>query len=105
MSTASTWPVNLVLHEASGDLELAWSDGTSGRLPSTVLRQACRCAGCQNARIKGTFAPPDSRLAGLELVSDVGLQLRFDDGHDRGIFPWAYLHGLHAIHSQRASMT
>jgi DUF971 family protein len=105
VSTASIWPTDLVLHEASGDLELTWSDGTRGRLPSRTLRHACRCAGCQNARQKGTFSPPDSRLAGLELVSDVGLQLRFDDGHDRGIFPWAYLHSLHAIPSHRASTT
>jgi DUF971 family protein len=37
----------------------------------------------------------DARVRLIEVNSQgYGLQLVFSDGHERGIYPWAYLEGL-----------
>ena len=33
----------------------------------------------------------DLTIVAVELVGNYGIHVRFSDGHDRGIFPWAYL--------------
>ena len=88
-------PLDVVLHEASDRLEILWDDGTRVRLAGPRLRQACRCAGCESLRRAGK-ALPQAALAELRPVGDIGLQIRFGDGHERGIFPWPYLHELGA---------
>ena len=59
------------------------------------LRQACPCSQCRAARLRGRAAvvPGGVRLERLELQG-YGVQMIFSDGHDRGIYPWTYLHGL-----------
>ncbi len=90
------WPEEVVLHEASGALALRWSDGLAARLPAPALREACKCAACENKRRAGRppTASPGLALTGLNPIGDIGLQLVFNDGHDRGIYPWPYLHEL-----------
>ena len=96
MARFAMHPVNVVLHQGSGRLELLWSDGECSRLSGQRLRQACRCAGCEKLRRAQHDIPAaaDTAVTNLQPVGDVGLQLFFNDGHDRGIFPWAYLHEL-----------
>jgi DUF971 family protein len=91
------WPEAITDHQASGLLELRWSDGAVHRLPHWLLRARCRCGGCENLlRRTGLHpnAPFSIRLAAIEPVGDKGLNLRFDDGHGRGIYPWDYLREL-----------
>ncbi|MDZ5604881.1 gamma-butyrobetaine hydroxylase-like domain-containing protein [Pseudomonas sp. RP23018S] len=59
------------------------------------LRQACPCSHCRAARLRGQGAAVRGRvrLERIELQG-YGVQMIFSDGHDRGIYPWAYLHGL-----------
>jgi len=86
-------------HQLSGVLEITWQDGHTSRLPHAVLRKGCRCASCQQIlRSTGAAAPaaPGLRISAINLVSDKGLNLVFDDGHGRGIFPWFYLRELDA---------
>jgi len=83
---------------AADRLTLHWPDGPS-TLPAAGLRALCRCADCQATRLRGTATSPTGAAATLVDASAVGhyaLQLRFADGHDRGIFPWAALRALHA---------
>lgn len=70
-------------------LRLQWPDGAA-ELPATRLRALCRCGGCR-ARAPGEAAVSlvDAAPAGA-----YGLQLIFSDGHDRGIYPWAWLREL-----------
>ncbi len=83
-------------HAVSGVLEVQWSDGRTSRLPHARLREACRCAGCEQQRRRGhpPAAPVGLRLAEIRPVGEQGLNLAFDDGHDRGIYPWPYLRSL-----------
>jgi len=87
-----TPPLSIAL--APGSLTLQWSDGTS-MLPAALLRASCRCASCQTARLRGEAV--DGGAATLVDALPVGhyaLQLRFDDGHERGIYPWQALREL-----------
>jgi DUF971 family protein len=101
MATSPFWPLDIVLHEASGQLEVLWNDGLHSTLDAACLRAACRCAACESLRRAGTPAVPGAGIALtlLQPVGDFGLQLGFSDGHDRGIYPWAFLHELSATHS------
>ncbi|HSV78285.1 MAG TPA: gamma-butyrobetaine hydroxylase-like domain-containing protein [Ramlibacter sp.] len=92
----NAWPLDIRLHQASGRLEVLWSDGARASLSGALLRGACRCAGCQERRRQQqpVHDTADAAVADLRPVGDMGLQIIFSDGHDRGIFPWPYLHQL-----------
>ncbi len=74
---------------------LQWDARDAQRIGYQQLRAACPCAKCRAGRMQGRIALVD---AGVQLVGmqDMvyGLQLVFSDGHDRGIYPWAYLREL-----------
>ncbi|SMC22641.1 DUF971 family protein [Andreprevotia lacus DSM 23236] len=86
-------PQQLDLHPAG--LTLAWPDGTA-TLNAARLRAACRCADCRAASLRGQPLPiPDQlQLAHATPLGHYALQLHFSDGHERGIYPWSYLHEL-----------
>ena len=96
MAGAGVWPLDVMLHEASGRLDVLWSDGVLARLGGAQLRAACRCSVCESQRRAGHPPVPanDTTVTQLLPVGEMGLQLFFNDGHDRGIFPWPYLHEL-----------
>ena len=72
-------------------LELCWADRIQS-LGVDTLRRTCRCADCL---AHGTGPIPEAlRLTGAEAVGRYALQLKFSDGHERGIYPWSYLAGL-----------
>lgn len=89
-------PTEVVLHAASAQLELAYIDGRRTRLAATRLREACKCATCENRRLAGQppAAPAGTAFDQVNPIGELGLQFVFNDGHDRGIFPWPYLHQL-----------
>ncbi len=96
MAIPAVWPLDIILHEVSGRLDILWNDGQRSTLDASALRSACRCAACESLRRAGTPATPAANIALTQLqpVGEFGLQLGFSDGHDRGIYPWAYLHEL-----------
>lgn len=98
------FPLDIVLHQSSGQLQVLWNDGLLGRLPASALRAACRCSHCESRRRAGDppVAAADLALTSLQPIGEFGLQLCFADGHDRGIYPWPYLHELSTASSQRA---
>lgn len=98
-------PLDVKHHQISGQLEILWSDGLLTRYTSIDLRRACRCAACvQQRRTNGALVvSADSLLGSILPVGEIGLQLVFDDGHDRGIYPWSYLHELSLSLSLKAA--
>jgi len=96
MDQVSLYPLDVMHHQASGRLDVLWSDGLLAQFSSVELRRACRCAACvQQRRTSGALTVSvDTRLASILAVGEMGLQLVFEDGHNRGIYPWAYLHQL-----------
>jgi len=79
---------------ADGELVLQWGDGEQV-ISHARLRGACPCSQCRAGRLGGRIdlVRGDVRVERLE-VQGYGVQLVFSDGHERGIYPWAYLKGL-----------
>ena len=77
-------------------LEVGWSDGSCAVLPFGLLRERCMCALCLTARQKGIASEAHAQVAITEAVpyGPNAVQLVFSYGHDRGIFPFAYLREL-----------
>ena len=73
-----------------GRLRIEWEDRHI-ELEAVVLRGYCRCAECRSLQLQGRRATGAGvSLQGVAAMG-YGVQLRFSDGHDRGIFPWPYL--------------
>lgn len=81
----------------SGELTLEWADGRRLQLSHARLRAACPCSQCRAGRLHGRIDSVDQgvRLSAIN-PQGYGVQLVFDDGHDRGIYPWNYLYEMAA---------
>lgn len=75
-------------------LRLHWDDGVDGALDLVAVRLACPCAACRGARDHGaeTWPGPHSPVPlgveSAELVGAWGLSIRWNDGHQTGIYPF-----------------
>lgn len=77
-------------------VSVRWPDSEVSHLDAAWLRANCRSAKALRERIDG-IAPPshaDVTITAVEPVGGYGLNIRFSDGHDRGIYPWRYLKTL-----------
>ncbi|MFO1153745.1 MAG: DUF971 domain-containing protein [Rhodospirillales bacterium] len=80
-------------------LEVDFDDGASFRLPAELLRVESPSADVQghSAAQKQTVAGCRAvAISGLEAVGTYALRIRFDDGHDTGLYTWDYLYRLGA---------
>jgi DUF971 family protein len=81
----------------SGTLEILWNDGSHQRFSHTYLRTQCQCTLCKSLSLQGKTGDvslTELRITEIHPVGTYGIQLVFSDGHDRGIYPWAYLRSL-----------
>ena len=89
-------PKAITLHKQSKVLELRWEDETH-HLPAELLRVLS-----PSAEVRGHGAGDRILQTGkkyvaithLEPVGRYALRLVFDDGHDSGLYTWAYLRDL-----------
>lgn len=60
--------------------------------PCSPARRLSLCAQCRAQRLRGRIVAAEQgvRLRDIRLQG-YGVQLLFDDGHERGIYPWSYL--------------
>lgn len=93
-------PVRIENRARSGILAVEWEDGTATEFAHADLRAACPCADCRAIRRAGgsVTAAPDVRLAAIVPAGTNAVNLAFDDGHARGIYPFALLAELAATH-------
>ncbi len=84
------------VHLSAQQLELQWADGHPLALPASYLRQHCHCTHCRRTGMAEALAQSSVgvTLTDATPVGQYGVQLHFSDGHDRGIYPWAYLRDL-----------
>lgn len=97
--SATFTPTAITDHRHSGVLEIAWADGLTSQLLHTLLREQCRCGGCEELRRHGGGVPAAAeqlRLSGIEPIGENAVTLSFSDGHNRGIYPWRLLRELGA---------
>jgi DUF971 family protein len=92
------WPTEIRLSPDRASLEIDWSDGSSSQLAAGALRAAARDAASEAARRAGrSIEPPaDLTITAVNPIGEHAVNLVFSDGHDRAIYPWAYLRELAA---------
>ena len=96
-------PTDLKLHQRSRVLELAFDDGSRYRLPCEYLRVYS-----PSAEVRGhgpgqevlQLGKENVNIAEIEPVGTYAVRLRFDDGHDTGLYSWEWLHHLAVEHDQ-----
>ena len=92
-------PTALTVHQASRTLEVAFDDGASFRIPFELMRVYSPSAEVQGHGPGQEVLQTGKREVGIVDIAAVGhyaVQPLFSDGHESGIFSWAYLYHLGA---------
>ena len=97
LPTPAAQPTELTVHQASRVLEVAFDDGARFRIPFELMRVYS-----PSAEVKGHGPGQEVLQSGkrgvtitaLQPVGHYAVQPSFSDGHDSGIFTWAYLYEL-----------
>ena len=90
-------PQSLVVHGQSRVLEVVFSDGAAFRIPFELMRVYSPSAEVQGHGPGQEVLQTGKRevtLVGVEPVGNYAVKPTFSDGHDSGIFTWAYLYEL-----------
>jgi DUF971 family protein len=80
---------------------ITFADGYVARFELPALRRWCPCADCRGRRDRHEEVWPRSaagstlRIDGAELRGAYGLAIRWNDGHDAGIYSFTYLRRWH----------
>jgi DUF971 family protein len=108
--TASTDPKSVKVHLTTGTgMEIEWRDSHLSIYPFQFLRDACPCAMCNEERGKtgrlhgespklepGTLPmfKAAAKPLSAEGVGKYAIKFNWNDGHDLGIYSWAFLREL-----------
>ena len=85
------WPSELRLHKDRKTLTVTFTDGQSFDLPAEYLRVKSPSAEVQGHSAEERKTVPGKRNVGISAIEAVGqyaVRLRFDDGHDTGLYSW-----------------
>lgn len=90
-------PTEIILHQQSRTLEIAFDDGARYKLPFEFLRVFS-----PSAEVRGhgpgqevlQTGKRDVLITTVDPVGTYAIKLTFDDGHDSGLYSWEYLHEL-----------
>lgn len=79
------------LHEQRA-VRITWADGHVGEYSLEYLRGWCPCAVCQGHGGEVRFVGvADPQLVRIQVVGNYAVNLAWADGHDTGIYSYAYL--------------
>jgi DUF971 family protein len=100
-------PKSVKVNLTSGTgMDIEWKDGHQSHYPFVFLRDACPCALCDEERSKSKREPgePPKPAAGslpmfkaaakplsAEPVGKYAIRFNWNDGHELGIYSWAFL--------------
>jgi DUF971 family protein len=90
-------PTEITAHQNSRTLEIAFDDGASFTLPFEFLRVHSPSAEVRGHGPGQETLQVGKRNIGVDEVLPVGsygIKLVYDDGHDSGIYTWAYLYEI-----------
>jgi DUF971 family protein len=93
-------PKNMQL--IGSELAIVWLDGHETYLPLEALRRACPCAVCAGEpdvtgkiiHPRVTITEKSFLLRTWKMIGGYALQLTWEDGHNSGLYPFAYLQTL-----------
>lgn len=90
-------PENIVLHQASHELEISFDDGETYTYPCELLRvysPSAEVRGHWGQGSKLQLDKQDVNITDIRPVGQYAIKIVFDDGHDSGLYDWGYLHDL-----------
>ena len=90
------------IQQIGNELALRWSDGQETYLTLEQLRRSCPCASCGGEPdVLGRIMRPERQylddsfiLIGWDIVGGYAVLPRWKDGHQTGIYSFAYLRRL-----------
>ena len=97
MSDKSPWPTEIRLAKDRRSLKATFDDGAGFDLPAERLRVLSPSAEVQGHSPEQRQTVPgkiDVAISAVDPVGNYAVRLTFSDGHNTGIFTWAYLHRL-----------
>ena len=98
---------DIILHRASHKLEVAFDDGTRYQLPCEYLRVESPSAEVQGhspSQRVWLGGKRDVNISAIEPIGNYAVVLRFNDGHDTGIYTWSFLKELGEQYETRWSV-
>ncbi len=100
-SNQQRWPTELRILNGGRQMRVVFDDGSSFELAAEYLRVKSPSAEVQGhspADRKVVGGKRNVTIAAADPVGTYAVKLRFDDGHDTGLFTWPYLHELGSDH-------
>lgn len=106
MTPEQLLPTGISADRNRRELTIRWSDASETRLGFALLRSACPCAQCRGGHANmGGLPEPDTlfiplsdkranELQDVQVVGNYALTITWGDGHNYGIYGWAYLKAL-----------
>lgn len=95
---ATVWPTRLEFNAARAELAIAFDDGYSQTIPFELLRVESPSAETRGHSAADRPPPPSGKksvkVIGADPVGRYALRIRFDDGHDTGLYTWDWLRDL-----------
>lgn len=93
----SAWPTELRVDRERATLSVLYDNGERFDLPAEYLRVESPSAEVQGHGPSQRQIVAGKRRVKIEQVEPVGnyaARIRFDDGHDTGLYSWTYLYEL-----------
>ncbi len=90
-------PKEIKLHQKSKLLEILFDDNTECKLSCEMLRVYSPSAEVQGHSPEQAvlqIGKEDVNIIKIIPVGNYAIKIKFSDGHDTGLFSWAYLHHL-----------
>lgn len=88
-----------IIEESDRQISIVWADEAETSYHADALRRACPCAGCVNEwtgekMLRDESVPDDLAFSHITVVGRYALNFHFSDGHETGIYSFAYLRKL-----------
>lgn len=88
-----------IVEESDSSIYIKWADDTETSYSAAQLRRTCPCASCVNEwtgqkLLRDDSVADDLKFGHISIVGRYALNFHFSDGHDTGIFSFAYLRSL-----------
>ena len=100
----SQWPTEIRLMKDKRTLCVSFEDGSHFHLAAEYLRvesPSAEVKGHSPAERKTVPGKRNVTISAIDPVGNYAVKLKFDDGHDTGLFTWDYLHELGQTYSQK----
>lgn len=90
-------PLRITYHKRAKTLELGYAGGAARTLPAELLRVYSPSAEVRGHGDAGRVLQTGKKHVAIDSIEAVGnyaIRISFDDGHDTGIYSWAFLQDL-----------